>query len=217
MIRTVPAIGTHVRKGSVVTLVPSAGPRTLKVPDVSGQQLSDAESALRRAGLSVGRVRKVASSSVDAGIVVGTTPAAGLLWPQPKPVAISVSEGPPLPNFVGQNVQVIQAWAGQNGIQLNVQQDSNSDQPQGTITHQSPAENTPISQNETVTVEVSSGPPQVTIPNVNGQSVNDARKTLQQLGFKVTVNKFGPFNRVFSVSPSGQAPKGSTITLYTGF
>ena len=217
IVRTVPAVGTKVRKGSAITLVPSAGPRTIKVPDISGQQLADAESALRQSGLTVGQVHKVASSSVDAGIVVSTSPAAGLLWPQPKPVTISVSAGPPLPNFVGQNEQAIQQWASQNDIQLNVQQAGNSDQPQGTITHQSPAASTPISQNETVTIMVSNGPPQVSIPNVDGQSLNDARTALHQLGFKVTIKKFGPFNKVFNYSPSGQAPKGSTITLYSGF
>jgi serine/threonine-protein kinase len=217
IVRTVPAVGTKVRKGSAITLVPSAGPRTIKVPDISGQQLADAESALRQYGLTVGQVRKVASSSVDAGIVVSTSPAAGLLWPQPKPVTISVSAGPPLPNFVGQNEQAIQQWASQNDIQLNVQQAGNSDQPQGTITQQSPAANTPITQNETVTIMVSNGPPQVSIPNVDGQSLNDARTALHQLGFKVTIKKFGPFNKVFNYSPTGQAAKGSTITLYSGF
>ncbi len=217
IVRSVPAVGTKVRKGSAITLVPSAGPRTIKVPDISGQQLADAEAALRQSGLTVGQVHKVASSSVDAGIVVSTSPAAGLLWPQPKPVTISVSAGPPLPNFVGQNEQAIQLWAAQNDIQLNVQQAANSVQPQGTITQQSPAANTPITQNETVTIMVSNGPPQVSIPNVDGQSLNDARTTLHQLGFKVTIKKFGPFNKVFNYSPSGQAAKGSTITLYSGF
>jgi eukaryotic-like serine/threonine-protein kinase len=218
VVRTEPAAGTKLRKGAAVTLVPSSGFRLIKVPNVSGQQLSAAKGALRNAGLTVGQVHQVASSSVDAGIVVSTSPAAGLRWPQPKPVAISVSEGPPLPNFVGQNVAAIQQWAGQNGIQLNVQQDTNSDQPQGTITKQSPGDGTPISQNETVTVFVSTGPAEVTIPpNLAGQSVNDARNQLQQLGFKVNVTKFGPFNKVISVNPSGQAPKGSTITIYAGF
>jgi len=217
VISTVPAIGSRIRKGAAITLVPSAGPKTIKVPDISGQQLADAEQALRGAGLKVGPVHKVASSSVDAGIVISTTPAAGLRWPQPKPVTISVSAGPPLPNFVGQNQQVIQQWASENGIQLNVQQASNNDQPQGTITSQSPAPNTPITQNETVTIMVSPGPPEVSIPDVNGQNIGDARSALQQLGFKVSVKKFGPFNKIFNYSPSGQAPKGSTITLYAGF
>jgi serine/threonine-protein kinase len=217
VVRTSPAGGARLHKGSAVTLVPSSGPRLVKVPDVSGQQLSDAKQALRQDGLTVGSVHKVASTSVDAGIVIGTTPAAGLSWPQTRPVTISVSEGPPLPNFVGQNVSAIQAWAGQNGIQLNVQQDTNSDQPQGTITRQTPAPNTPITQNETVTVFVSTGPPQVNVPDVTGQNVNDARKQLEQAGFKVNVNKIGPFNKVLTENPTGQAPKGTTITLFTGF
>jgi eukaryotic-like serine/threonine-protein kinase len=217
VVRTTPAAGTKLHKGAGVTLIPSSGPRLLKVPDVSGQQLSDAKQALRSDGLTVGQVHKVASSSVDAGIVISTAPAAGLRWPQTKPVTISVSEGPPLPNFVGQNVQAIQAWAGQNGIQLNVQQDADSDQPQGTITKQSPGANTPITQNETVTVFVSNGPPQVSIPDVTGHNVDDARRQLEQAGFKVNVNKIGPFNKVLTENPTGQAPKGTTITLFTGF
>jgi serine/threonine-protein kinase len=217
VVRTQPTAGSKLHKGAIVTLVPSSGPRLLKVPDISGQQLSDAKQALRQAGLTVGQVHKVASSSVDAGIVISTSPAAGLRWPQTKPVAISVSEGPPLPNFVGQNVSAIQQWAGQNGIQLNVQQDASSDQPQGTITKQTPGANTPITQNETVTVFVSNGPPQVNIPDVTNMNVNDARKQLEQAGFKVNVNKIGPFNRVLTENPTGQAPKGSTITIYTGF
>ena len=217
VVRTEPAAGATLHKGTVVTLIWSSGPRIIKVPDVSGQQLADARQALRRDGLTVGPVHKVASSSADAGIVISTSPAAGLRWPQTKPVTISVSEGPPLPNFVGQNVQAIQAWAGQNGIQLNVQQDATSDQPQGTITRQSPAADTPITQNETVTVFVSNGPPQVNIPDVTGKSVNDARRMLEQAGLKVNVNKIGPFNRVLTENPTGQAPKGTTITLFTGF
>ncbi len=215
--RTTPTAGGRVRKGAGITLIPSAGPRMIEVPDVSGQQLSDAQQALRNAGLTPGQVHKVASDSVDAGIVVSTQPAAGLSWPQPTPVVITVSEGPPLPNFVGQDQHSIQQWAAQNGITLNVQQDTGSSQPQGTITRQSPAAGTPITQNETVTIWVSAGPPEIAIPNVDGEGVGQARQTLTKLGFTVNVSRFGPFNKVFQYSPNGQAPKGSTITLYTGF
>jgi hypothetical protein len=47
--------------------------------------------------------------------------------------------------------------------------------------------------------------------------VDQAKQTLKGLGFDVSVNKFGPFNKVFDYTPSGQAPKGSTITLWAGF
>ncbi len=216
VVRTVPAAGGRVTKGSEITLIPSAGPRMLKVPSVAGQQVAAAQAALRGAGLTPGPVHQVVSSSVSAGVVVSTQPAGGTSWPQTHPVVINVSAGPPLPNFVGQNVQTIQGWAAQNGITLNVQQDGTSTQPQGTITRQSPAANTPITSNETVTVGVSNGPPQAAVPNVDGMSIEQAKQALQQAGFKVQVDKFGPFGQVFDYSPSGQAPQGSTITIYTG-
>jgi eukaryotic-like serine/threonine-protein kinase len=216
VVRTVPTAGGRVAKGAEITLIPSAGPRMLTVPSVAGQQLAAAQAALRGAGLRPGAVHQVASSSASAGVVVSTQPAAGTSWPQTQPVAINVSAGPPLPNFVGQNVQTIQGWAAQNGIALNVQQDATSSQPQGVITRQSPAAGTPITSNETVTIGVSNGPPQVAVPNVDGMSVDQARAALRQAGFKVQVDRFGPFAKVFDYSPSGQAPKGSTITVYTG-
>jgi serine/threonine-protein kinase len=161
-------------------------------------------------------VHRVASSAA-AGVVISSQPGAGALWPQPQPVVLMVSEGPPLPSFVGQSEQTIQQWASQNGITLNVQQDTGSTQPQGIITRQSPVAGTPISPNETVTIGVSTGPAEVAIPNVDGISVDQAKQTLKGLGFDVSVNKFGPFNKVFDYTPSGQAPKGSTITLWAGF
>jgi beta-lactam-binding protein with PASTA domain/tRNA A-37 threonylcarbamoyl transferase component Bud32 len=215
--RTVPAAGGRISKGAAITLIPSAGPRIIKVPNVAGQQLSDAEQALRNVGLTPGGVQKEPSSSVDDGIVISTSPAAGLSQPQTTPVDINVSEGPPLPNFVGQDQQSIQQWAAQNGITLNVQQDSSSSQPQGIITRQSPAAGTPISDNETVTIGVSSGPPVVGIPDVDGMGVGQAKQTLAKLGFNVTVDRLGPFNKVFDYSPTNQAPRGGTITIYTGF
>ncbi len=215
--RTVPAAGGRIHKGSVITLIPSAGPRLIRVPDVSGQQLAGAEQALRNDGLTPGQVRKVASGSVDAGIVVSTQPAAGASSAQNTPVVINVSAGPPLPDFRGQDQQSIQQWAAQNGITLNVQQDTGSSQPQGTITRQSPAPGTPITVSETVTIGVSAGPPQIAVPNVDGMKIADARDALTKLGFHVTVNRFGPFNKVFDYNPKGQAPKGSSITLYAGF
>jgi len=56
----------------------------------------------------------------------------------------------------------------------------------------------------------------VTIPDVNGMKAEQAVSTLEKLGFQVTVDRVGPFNSVFSYSPTGQAPKGSTITLDVG-
>jgi eukaryotic-like serine/threonine-protein kinase len=216
VIKTDPAIGTSAKRGATVTMIVSTGPVMIAVPQVTGLTQAAAESALKKAGLTPGQVSSAASSTIGLGVVISTNPVAGTAWPQDKPVGLTVSAGPPLPNLVGQQFQDAQGEAQQGGYQLQEQADSNSNQPAGTITGQQPAAGQPISQGEVVTVQVSTGPPEVTIPDVQGLSVQDATAALEQAGFQVQVNQ-GIGGRVASTSPSGQAPKGSTITINVGF
>jgi len=204
--------------GATIVLTVSAGPRMITVPPVTGQSLSGAIALLRKAGLTVSDTPKnVAEDGVAVGTVAGTTPAAGAAWPVTRPVYVNVVAGIALPNLVGQNVGTIQGWAGSNNIQLNAQQVA-SNQPQGIIVRQSPAPGTPVAPGQTqVTVFVSNGPPEVQIPgNLTGQKFQQVQQELEQLGFKVNGDAFGPGQRVFAVTPSGQAPSGSTITVYYG-
>jgi serine/threonine-protein kinase len=214
---TQPGPGARVSRGSTVVLIPSAGPRMIAVPQVSGQPLATAEAALRQAGLTPGRVTRQVSGTITAGIVISTSPGAGASQPQPQPVTITVSAGPPLPDFTGQPQTTAEQWAQQNGVSLNEQPARSSDAPQGTIVRQSPAPNTPVSKGEVVTVYISPGPPNVAVPNVDGEGVLQAYHRLRALGFQVTTQAAGPFGKkVFNYSPSGQAPKGSTVTIYYG-
>jgi eukaryotic-like serine/threonine-protein kinase len=216
VISTSPAIGSSAKRGAVVTVVESTGPVMISVPQVTGITKAAAQTALRKAGLIPGPVTYAASSTIGAGVVISTNPVAQTLWPQDKPVGLTVSAGPPLPNFVGQQFSAAQGTAQQGGYQLQEQANNNSNQPPGTITGQSPAAGTPITPGEVVTVQVSSGPPEVPIPSVTGDTVPAAEAALQAAGFQVTVNQ-GIGGTVSGTSPSGQAPKGSTITINVGF
>jgi eukaryotic-like serine/threonine-protein kinase len=218
VVSTDPAIGSSAHRGAVVTIIESTGPVMISVPQVTGLTQTAAEAELKKAGLTPGAVTFAASATIGQGIVISTNPVAGTSWPQPKPVGITVSAGPPLPNFVGQQFPAAQGVAQGGGYQLQQVPDANSNQPPGTITSQSPAPGTPITKGEVVTVQVSTGPAQVPIPNVVGQPVRQATQILQQAGFVVAVAGGGIFgNRtVMSESPTGQAPKGSTITLTEG-
>jgi beta-lactam-binding protein with PASTA domain len=202
-------------RGSAVTILISAGPFTSTVPVVKHDTLAQAEAALQRVHL-IYRIERVGSSS-PVGTVLGTDPVAGKTWPQTKPVAILLAASPPLPNFVGENVQAAQQWAQQHGVTLHQQQDQNSQQPQGTITAQTPAAGSAYRPGQIVIVEVSNGPALVSIPDVDGLNVNLATRELEAAGFQVQVETFGVVgNRVFDYSPVGQAPQGSTITLAVG-
>jgi serine/threonine-protein kinase len=217
VIRTDPAIGASASRGAVVTITASTGPVMIGVPQVTGLPQAAAVAALRKAGLTPGGVTAAGSSTIPPGIVISTNPVAGTSWPQPRPVAITVSAGPPLPSFVGQQFQTAQAAALAGGYQLNQVPDTNSSQPQGTITGQSPAAGTPITKGEVVTVQVSNGPPQVPVPNVVGMSVADATNALQAAGFQVQVTHGVLDNGTVSKeAPTGTAPKGTTIAITTG-
>jgi eukaryotic-like serine/threonine-protein kinase len=205
----------RVAKGAAITIIVSSGPFTSRVPAVTGEKQAAAQAALQRVHL-VSTIQNVGAGA-PVGTVVGTSPPAGTTWPQTKTVTILVAAGPPLPNFVGENIQAAQQWAQQHQVTLQQQPDNNSQQATGTITGQQPTAGATFQPGETVIVRVSTGPQLVNVPNPDGMSVEQATALLQQAGFQVQVNTYGPFDKVFDFSPNGQAPRGSTITLDAGF
>jgi len=217
VLSTSPAIGAQVTKGGTVTLVVSAGPHLISMPQVTGGSLADAEAELRHAGLVPGKVSNQASTTIAAGIVISTTPAAGVSWPQSRPVGLVVSSGQPVPNFVGQQKAVAEQWAAANSVSLNEVADAKSTQPAGTVIQQSVAPGSSFTPHQVISITYSNGPQMAAVPNVDGQPVTQAEQALNQAGFQVKVVMVGPLNKVFHYSPTDQAPAGSTITLYVGF
>lgn len=217
VIATDPASGQRIGRGGRVELILSLGPTMVTVPSVTGESLAQAEHNLRAAGLKPGAVSHEASSTIEPGVVISTNPIAYQSWPQDKPVKLVVSAGPPLPDFVGQQVSAAQGAASAGGYSIQPETVPNSDQPSGTVLKQSPQAGTPITPGEVVTVWVSPGPAMVNVPDVDGDNEQQAIATLQQAGFNVTVNTSGLGSNVTSYSPTGQAPQGSTITINVGF
>ncbi len=203
-------------RGATIVLTVSSGPRMITVPPVNGQTLANAVALLRKAGLTVsGTPRDVAADGVAVGTVTGTTPPAGTSWPATSTVYVNVVAGMALPPLVGENISVIQGWAQSNNIQLR-QVQVQGNQPQGIIVRQAPAPGSPVAPGGTVTVYVSNGPAQVPVPNVRGERFGQAKRQLEQLGFKVQGRQFGFGNTVFGTSPSGSAPAGSVIIVIYG-
>jgi beta-lactam-binding protein with PASTA domain/tRNA A-37 threonylcarbamoyl transferase component Bud32 len=217
VISTSPSSGARVTHGAHVTLISSLGPVLVSVPNVTGQQLAQAEQSLRAAGLIAAQPSYTTSASIQSGIVISTTPVAYTSWPKNKPVQIVVSQGTPLPNFVGQQLAQAEAEAQQGGYAIQAVTVTNSTQPPNTIISQSPQPGSPITAGEVVTVQVSQGPPNVPIPDVTGMNAHQAEKVLTQAGFQVSITGGGFGDTVTSYEPTGQAPQGSTITIVVSF
>jgi len=89
----------------------------------------------------------------------------------------------------------------------------------GDVVSVSPSPGTPVKQGAVITLTVSKGTQKVSVPDVTGQTQDDATSALQQRGFTVaiaadqTASSTAPKGSVVSYTPTGSAPAGSTVTL----
>ncbi|WP_432547799.1 Stk1 family PASTA domain-containing Ser/Thr kinase [Kineococcus sp. SYSU DK004] len=217
---TDPAAGDRVRRDGTVTLVVSLGVEQHPVPDVVGDPEADAARALTDGGLAVGEVRREHSEDVPEGDVVATDPAAGTVLDHDTPVALVVSLGRQpidVPDVTGDTVAEARAALEDAGLVVGGTREETSESvPAGAVVSQDPDDGT-LFRGDAVDLVVSTGPPLVEVPAVQGRQVADARAALEELGFRVRVENVlgGIFGTVRSSDPdAGRAvPRGSTITL----
>jgi serine/threonine-protein kinase len=219
-----PAAGDEVQRGDTITLNVSSGPGEKIVPDVRGKSRSDALKLLSDAKFKVTEVEE-SSSSVPAGVATRTDPEGGTEQPAGSRVRLFISTGVEsveVPAVVGLDVEDARAELSEAGLRAVVNR-VESDKPEDEVTGQDPAEGTSVDEGTRVTISVSEGPPEeVSVPNVEGQSLAEARDTLQDAGFRVSVDEQATTveeedDTVLSQSPSGgQHPRGTRVTLTVG-
>ncbi len=109
VISTNPAVGSNSPQNTPVVLTISTGPEQVRVPDVTGTQVSQATSNLEGAGFKV-EVREIESSE-KAGTVVGQNPSAGQNVDKGTTVTLQVAKAKQLvmPNVINQDVNAARA------------------------------------------------------------------------------------------------------------
>jgi serine/threonine-protein kinase len=220
VISTDPAAGARIRKDGTVTAVISLGPERHAVPDVRGRTLDEAQAALTAASLSFGRAIEKYSEKVPPGQVITTDPKPDTPLRRDTAVNVVVSKGPrpiKIPDWTGRNGD--KAVKSLSGLGFKVSRDDQySDTVRaGRVISQSPSSGTGF-RNDTIRLVVSKGPALVAVPHVNGMKVDDATKTLEDLGFKVDVVQnplYVGADYVVGSDPSegSMVPRGSTVTL----
>jgi serine/threonine-protein kinase len=216
-----PSPGTKIDKGGTVTLWVSTGPPKVTVPAVKGESWTKAQADLVNAGL---QPVKYIVPGKTADVVTATDPAGGQSVPKGTKVRVNVSSGPKIaavPSVVGLSIQDATAKLNADGFNPNPSF-VDSTAPQGQVVSQSPAPGTSEPQGTSVKLNVSNGPPQVTVPDVVGYTSQQAVSTLEAAGFHVTqqtvATDASQQNIVQSQNPAGnaQAPQGSTVTIVVG-
>jgi serine/threonine-protein kinase len=165
----------------------------------------------------VGEPGDAYSDDVAKGKVVETSPPDGTALKRDAAVSLIISKGPEpvdVPDVTGKNLDEAKAALKDVGLRGKVVESKYDDQVAADdVISQTPKDGQ-APKDSVVSLIVSKGPPLVDVPNVVGRSIGDATVILQNAGFHVRA--FGPSaGAVFRQSPSGgQAPKGSTITLF---
>lgn len=228
-----PPAGARVAKGEPVTLTPSKGITPREVPDVQGKTLAEAQQALEDKGFTVGRTSSSPSQTVAKDKVISTDPDGGEKQSPDDPVAIVVSSGMSMPGLVGQNGDAAANQLRSMGLDVTVQKKQVEGKEPNTVIEQAPAEGTGVSRGDDVTIVVNkrdcivdAGPFQfgcddgdernVPVPDMTGRRVNDAKEALEDSGFRVNVTGFGGNTVRFQSPSSGEAPRGSTVTIVRG-
>ncbi|WP_454328470.1 Stk1 family PASTA domain-containing Ser/Thr kinase [Streptomyces glaucescens] len=221
IISTDPKPGSRIRQNDSVTITVSDGPRTVKVPNLAGYRLDKAREVLKDEGLEPGMVTRAFSEDTERGVVIGTEPVAGTERKAGSAIALTVSKGSPIdvPDVTGQDLADARQRLQEAGLKVRVaEQQVHSEFDKGQVAKQTPDAGRRAAEGDTVTLTVSKGPVMVEVPDVVGDSVDEAKDKLEAAGFQVEEDRgllglFGDEVKSQSVAGGEPAPKGATITI----
>jgi eukaryotic-like serine/threonine-protein kinase len=154
------------------------GSASFNLPSVTGQPVAQATSKLTQDGLVVKTTSQISSDT--PGTVISTNPAANTLVKKGDTVTLTVAAVQQVavpPGLVGSSLTSAQASLTGAGLTSTVVNQANN-QPAGTVLGASPNSGMKVPKGSPVTLTVSSGPSNVRVPVVAGQSQNQASNTL---------------------------------------
>jgi eukaryotic-like serine/threonine-protein kinase len=219
-----PAGGLEADKGSTVKLTVSRGPQEVTVPTLAGEDQDKAVKELNKRGFRI-NVQSEASETVDDGLVIRTSPPGGTPVKYRTRVQLYVSSGRPkvqVPKVVGLSQDSAGNQLDNAGLPYGVRQVS-SDREQGEVIAQNPAAGTVVTKGTRVSITVSKGPAEATVPGVVGLLPGQAAADIRAEGLAVerrsqAVTNRDDANRVVDQRPSEgtKLEKGRTVVIYVG-
>ena len=194
------------------------------VPSVVGKDENAAKSAITAAGLTVGTVSEASSDTVESGLVISQSPSANSETESNGKVSIVLSSGPnkkKVTDVIGHESSRAQSELAGDGFKVEVKETYSNDMRAGLVVSTSPDRGTYVQPGSTVTITVSKGREQVTIPSVSvGMTYEEAVEALNDAGFKGTVKEATEYSAsvgsgfVTRYSPSKTVDPDGTVTIY---
>ncbi|MFR1947397.1 MAG: Stk1 family PASTA domain-containing Ser/Thr kinase [Bifidobacterium bifidum] len=209
---------TQAVKGSDVKVWFSVGPKSVTVPDLSDYTQEDARNALGKLGFKVSSVTKTAdSATIEKDKVVSTDPASGTSQPKGTTITLYISSGmTKVPDgLVGQPKDTVLDKLSSMKFLPVVEQEASDKVEKGSVTRVSPGSGELVLQGSQITVYVSTGKPQVSVPNLLGNTIAKAKATLGS-DFTLKVTGDATDDAVIETQDPAagtQVDKGSTISV----
>ena len=211
----------NVSKGTQINLVISKGQQpaaTVTVPDLKGMTPSEAQAALTKVGLVAQAGDSVYDSEVENGKIAKQSPRAGSSAKAGDTITYQLSKGVEsvdVPNVAGYGEQEARSALEGAGFAVKVSYSESNSVDKGYVISQSPTGK--AEKGSTITLTVSSGSAQVTVPSVVGETESSASAALRNSGFGVSVgydySSTVAEGVVISQSVTGTADKGTTVTI----
>ncbi len=222
VIKQSPSPNGKILKNGVVILTLSKGKERYPIPNEVGSTFDLASDDLIAIKMSVHRVDQY-NNDIISGVVISTSPAAGTIEQPNTVVTVYVSKGRApitVPNVVGHDYNDANAQLTALGLQVAEVQKPSATVPLNQVMTQSLPDGSGATNNQTIILTVSTGPPVVTVPNVSniGLTFEQAQQVLQQAGFVVVEVFDFPGGQIRNQNPAaGQnAPQGSTVQVWMG-
>jgi beta-lactam-binding protein with PASTA domain len=196
-------------------------PEQLVVPNVIDRESATASQILQNRGFEVDIVT-VVNPDVERDHVAAQDPRPDTEAPEGSTVTITVSAGPgdaAVPTVSGMPQDEAEQALEDAGFQTRVERVFSDDVRNGRVVATSPPAGTTLERGSEVTLQVSRGPEQVEVPDVTGDSEDNARSALEGAGLrvgKITREQSGEApGTVIEQSPAAgeQVDKGDAVDL----
>jgi serine/threonine-protein kinase len=190
------------------------------VPPVVGQTLEQARTRVDRAGLGVEVKRRTDQAPRD--FVFEQSPNPGQQVDEGSVVTLFVSNGPStvrVPDVVGLDQADARRRLRRAELRPDVERESSTKIAAGIVIRTDPGPGRPAERDSAVTLVVSSGPAQVTVPSVIGETQEDAFARIREAGLSPSARERSssePVDTVIEQTPAAgqEIDEGSTVTIF---
>jgi serine/threonine-protein kinase len=220
-----PPAGNQVNKSAAVTIKVAAEAAKVKLPNFVGKDIDDAQDLAAAAGVNLTK-KEEPSATIAADKVISQAQPPNTEVPKGSAIEVVVSSGKnqkAVPDVAGSDLADAANELGQAGFKTKTTREASSSVDEGKVIRTDPTAGTRVPEGDTITIVVSSGAEQITVPNVLGKTAEEARSEIEAAGLVYKESATAPSNadqdgKVVQQNPSGgtKVEKGATVTVRLG-